>query len=327
MSQEVFYRWELKKQSFFDKILQKDKKNTLVIDKSYLQCFIDKQLTEFYIPTLQECTILVLSQWHKLKNYPLAANDVQKIFIKNNEKEISLEQNILSPSDWKDFLLTFQTVFTELTLSFEEKIDQVYQKCGSFIQKDLQIESELLQNMGEIYESVYQAYFLDKKSKHKDEILQNPNVVFTYQRNGFEYYFLRNNFKGGVSKENIQIVENLERTAQENLLLVRNRMESYKNIQQKLLALKKEHTQKMKLRAVAEKLGNLQERNMQQGFNRQDLDFDTEVLGQLDILTENISGINTVEKSEILKIHIGSFREVFENDDRILKEINQKLRK
>lgn len=238
-------------------------------------------------------------------------DETKQIIIKfiNGDEELSIESTSFELNSFFEFLIILKELYQEFTETFEEKLRKVNLKCQKSLKEDRELEEELNQNMGEIYQSVYQVYTLEKHLSVR-ELQKNANVSFYYlTKHGYYVYFMRNHYKIGISNDHIKVSENLLNTVFQNLNVVRSRMESYRNVQEQLINVRKEHQQKQELAKVAKNLASLQARNMKGGEGNETLGFDTEVLTQLDNLTETISSVQTEEQSLILKEHISLFEE------------------
>lgn len=238
-------------------------------------------------------------------------DETKQIILKfiNNEKELLIESTSFELNLFFEFLILLKELYEEYNQTFEEKLRKVNLKCQKSLKDDRELEEELIQNMGEIYQSVYQVYNLNKHLSIR-ELQNNANVAFYYlTKHGYYVYFMRNHYKMGISNHHIKVSENLLNTVMQNLNVVHSRMESYRNVQEQLITVRKEHQQKQELAKVARNLASLQVRNMQGGDGNKNLGFDTEVLTQLENLTETISSVQTEEQSLILKEHISLFEE------------------
>ncbi len=298
---ERFYKLENKKKGGFGGFFSKAVNIEITLQESDL-IITQEDVTNSFVINESEITI---------NDQPIKdVNDVVapiKVKINSKNQECLIHGDDFEEHHLFEFLNILQNLYYEYTETFEEKLRKVNLKCQKSLKEDRILEEELIQNMGEIYQSVYQIYTLGKNSTLRD-LQTNPNVSFYYlTKHNYYVYFLRSHYKTGVTKDTIMISENLINTVLQNLNIVRSRKESYQNIQEHLIQVRKEYKQKKELEKVAKNLASLQERNMKGAEGTSSLGFDTEVLTQIENLTETISLVQTEEQSLILKEHIALF--------------------
>lgn len=316
------------KTGFLGKILGSSPK-FVSLDDRYIQFSEGKNIVEIHFADIKDCRLFVNKrpQAVAIKTHIVRDNETFILEILDRNKSYQIDSQWFEQIKFVEFLRIFQKKYVEESMTFAEKVQAIHAKCDQNMIKDQQLEKDLIDNLAKVYPTVYQPFSIDKKSRDTQEILKNPNIIFSHlSKENYYYYYLRNNFKREASRENIAIVENLLESTQKNLKIVKMRMESYKNVQQKLAQLKKEQQQKEQLKQAANRLSSLQAQNLQQNTQNTDLEFDSEVLGQLDELTSQISQIDTLEKSLFLNENLSIFSQNLDSDDEILKEINRKLK-
>lgn len=322
-----FYHLESQANGLNHKLLRfiKKIKRTVTIDGNYLKISTGKQLDELYIPDILPAKVTELNQEYDLKTYAFKGL-TESLKLTYENQEYIIQSKYYNYNQFIEFLKIIQQAWLESHRTFEEKLDVIYDKCVQHIRHDRRLETKFQQKLNEIYNSVYQVYQIDKKEPIYKQILKHPDTVFYYlNRYNYYYYYRRNHYKPNTDTESIEAGENMIRTVLLNLKITRSRISSYQKIQKDIQHRKTDYRNKKRLAELAQDLESLQEQNMQQGFKKQELDYDTEIIEQLDLLTNNIGEITTEEKSELLQAHIISFTEITENDEDLLKDLNQKL--
>ncbi len=305
----------------------KDNTKTLSLEGNYLKISEAKKVSELYVPDISAAQIHDNQGTHDLKNYAFQHHQIHALELTHERHIFYLESKHFDPNKFIEFTKKLQNSWTESRRTFDEKLDVIYQKCEQNIRRDKRLETEFQNKLNEIYNSVYQVYQTDKKNPNYQQILKHPDTVYYFlNRYNYYYYYRRNFYRPNTTAQTIETVENMIKTVQLNLNVARSRMESYRKIQEDLQRRKIDYQSKKKLAQIAQDLENLQAQNMQEGFKKHELDYDTEVIEQLDILTDTIGEITTEEKSEMLQTHILSFAEMTENENEILKALNQKLK-
>jgi len=324
-----FYHLESQATGLSHKLLRfiKATKRTTTIDGNYLKISDGKQFHELYIPDILPAKVMELNQEYDLKTYAFKGL-TESLKLTYENQEYLIESKHYSYNQFINFLKIMQKVWIETHQTFEEKLDVIYDKCVQHIRHDRRLETEFEQKLNEIYNSVYQVYQIDKKEPMYKQILKHPDTVFYYlNRYNYYYYYRRNHYKPNTDTESIDAGESMIQTVLLNLKIARSRIDSYQKIQEDVQRRKIDYRNKKKLAKLAQDLESLQEKNMQHGFKKQELDYDTEVVEQLDLLTDNIGEITTEEKSELLQAHILSFAEMTENNEDLLRDLNQKLKR
>jgi hypothetical protein len=190
-----------------------------------------------------------------------------------------------------------------------EKIEQVIHANIKRLQEDLQLKKAFEQNMIEAYKSIYRirdAFDISKMSTAK--------IVYEFKNIDYSTsYILENDYLPELDEEGVEFGQNLIDAARSNLLLVEQRIAFYKKIDKELEKIKLQQQSRNKLKAVAQNLKDLQEKNtnkiIDQSLSGNPIDMEVRVLSELEELSKKVHNMDDIEKSIQLKEHINWFKE------------------
>ncbi len=215
-------------------------------------------------------------------------------------------------TDFEKFILSFQQQHINLTNTHEEKLLVAAQQGETLLQQDKQLAKEITEALQETYRSVYQTHIVYAEQEEKEfvkEQLKNLEVLYHYTPdNKTYYYFLKDDFLPETDEADRNTAQDLLAASYANLNVVQNRMQAYKQVQEKLQKTIEKVSRQQKLQNVASKLNKLQEKNMQQVNQSQDLDFEADVFEQYHLLLQQIQKTETAEEAEFLKHTIIEFK-------------------
>ncbi len=212
----------------------------------------------------------------------------------------------------------------------DNHIDSAIQKCNIYLQEDQQLVKELKEAMNEAYSSIYQLHTLYIGREGDEMRLQKNDVVFSHQIDEENYHFyLKNNYKLHTEEAEIQTVEKLITTSLHNIGIVAARIKVYEEILTELEQTKAKYLQRLKVQAIANKIDNLQQRNIQKSDEVDELSFDTESIVQLELLTEKVKKADLELYAETLIQHANLIKDNQLDEiksDNLLKYLDEKLK-
>jgi hypothetical protein len=230
-----------------------------------------------------------------------------KLILKNT-KTIEFNSYDYVAEDFSEFLLFFQQKYKEVVSTQAEKLQTVAQKCETLLKQDKQLSLELQETMRLAYQSVYETHCMHVQAEEKEfvkEQIRNLQAIYSYTLdNKTYYYFLENSYLETTEETDILMAKNLIETSQKNIILVENRMQAYRQVQQKMKKILEKQAQKNQLKNVVDKLYSLQEKNILSHQLQDDIQVDAEVYEQYAILLHQIEQIETIDQTEFLKQYI-----------------------
>lgn len=258
------------------------------------------------------------------KDYDLENNNLKikklRLILAKKSKNLSADRKLEFDSyDYEDidflaFVKFFQLWYKNITITEEEKLLSATQKSEKLLKNDKQLAAELVEAMQETYRSVYQTHIIYTEQENKEfvkEQLKNLAVLYSYTPDEKTYYyFLQDDFLPEIDETEKQTAQTLIDASLTNLAIVQNRIQAYRQVQEKLEKTVKKAIRQNKLQNVATKLGNLQERNMQHLNTTQNLDFEADVFEQLNELLQQIQKTETAEQAVFLKEYILEFEKL-----------------
>jgi len=231
-----------------------------------------------------------------------------------------------SKNDFPALIRSIQHFFLEAKGTPLQKLESLKVKTANYVEHDKKLWSELQQSLYEACKSVYQPLETLYSRQSIDELDANPEILFhTIKQGNVLVYFQEDKVLHGVKETDAASVRNLIAAAKENIEIVDARLQSHQEVLSKLKRLSAQMRSRERLRNVASKIDELQQKNIGTSINYEDLAYEAEVIAQFEQLTEHIHSTETLEKSLILKTHIELFKDKDEESS-TLKEINQKLK-
>lgn len=264
---------------------------------------------------LLEKNINTVSDWKKYKFLELEYSGKRKLIpIINYDSE-----------ELKRFVGTVQNYFVEANGSSSQKLEKVRSKTIQYLEKDRKLWSDLQTSLYEACKSIYKAHETLYSKTQVEEFDKDKSVIYhSIKQGNVLVYFKKDHFLPEIKPADASMASDLVLTAKENLEVVNSRINSHDALLNKLDRLSIQIRSREKLQQVAEKIDNLQQRNLK-SQTRPDMKMEAEVIEQFELLTENISHTQTLEKSILLKENLIAFREMEEGEEMLLKELNQKL--
>ena len=242
-------------------------------------------------------------------------------------KTVNISQNDFNELTFQQLAHSFQHYFLEANGSPSQKLERLQQKTEGYAEKDRKLRSEFEQSLYEACKSTFMPLETLYSSETIKELDQNPKVIFHTIKQGNVLVYFRSDQQLPQKKEkSVEVALSLIATIKENLNIVTSRLRSHEEVRQKLIRLGGQFRNRERLQYVANKVGQLQEKNMGHATQLPDLAFETEVIEQYEQLTEHIHNTETLEKSMELKEHLNLFKEINLEESQLLKEINKKLK-
>ena len=246
--------------------------------------------------------------------------------ISYKNKTHQIPQNEFETKEFAAFARNLQRVYLDAKGSPLQKADKVYQKTLNYISDDRRLHSELQLSLQEAYRSVFKPFETLYKKETISELDNDAEVLFhSIKQGNVLVYFKKGEYLPNIKETSIISAESLIEAAKNNLEIVETRLASHYKVKEKLERLKNQLKSRERLKNVANKLDELQQKNINKSLTRTDVEMEAEVLEQIELLTENIHNTETLEKSLVLKEHIALFKENVHEEEIMLKALNKKL--
>lgn len=225
-----------------------------------------------------------------------------------DHREIDFNSYDYNNNTFLDFIKAFQQKHIEISSTQAEKLQFSATQCDNLIKQDKKLVMDLTEAMQEAYKSVYETHIMYVQEEEKEfarEQIKNLEAVYFYSYdNKTYYYFIKDNYLPSSEPEDVAMAQNLIETSLTNLALVENRIQAYKQVQQKMSKIIEKQLQRTKLQNVADKLSNLQQKNISNNGHQDEIHFDAEVFEQYSNMINQIQQVETAEQAEFLKEYI-----------------------
>ncbi len=265
---------------------------------------------------LMEKSLNTIHDWKKIRYVEIEFKGKKKYIPANDFDE----------KEFKDLVRSIQYHLVEANGSSSQKLERVRMKTILYLEHDRKLCSDLRTSLYEACKSIYQSNETLYTKQQVEEFEQDDSIIYhSIKQGNVLVYFRKDKFLPEIKREDVLMAADLVVTAKENLEVVNSRISSHEELLKRLDKLSVQIRSREKLQEVAEKIGSLQERNVS-SQNRADVRNETEVIEQFELLTENINHAKTLEKSILLKENLNAFREMEEGEERLLKELNKKLK-
>ena len=208
-----------------------------------------------------------------------------------------------------------------------EQISGTIQKTRNYLNEDLHLRQELLEAMNEAYYSVYLSNILKVVREGDHWRLKKEDVAFYYTKDEINYqFYLKGNYKAEAGE--IEIAEKLIATSLHNVGIVEARIKVYEEIMMQLQKTQAKYLQRAKLQSLANKISNLQQRNIQNSEDKDELAFDSSLIVDLDKLTEKLKKADLEHYAETLIQHANLLKnnDINEQETILLKDLNNKIK-
>ncbi|MGF1533428.1 MAG: hypothetical protein ACFCUI_06980 [Bernardetiaceae bacterium] len=190
------------------------------------------------------------------------------------------------------------------------RYEELLKKNRNYLNSDLALKRQLENEREEAYRSIYQ--IADGLDMNRSQ----AKVCFSFKNNdGSTAYILQDNYLPNLDEENIITGQNLIEAYHKNLSLVEMRIAYYKKIEAKLQAFMFQEKTRAKLKALARSLQNIQEQNTERStahssmLDENDIDIENRILSQLEDLSDEVHGLEDLEKAIMLNEHISLFKD------------------
>ncbi len=223
-------------------------------------------------------------------------------------REIEFNSYDYNKNAFLDFIRKIQQKHIEISSTQTEKLQLSATQCDNLLRQDKQLVMDLTEAMQDAYKSVYETHVMcvqDEEKEFAREQIKNLEAVYFYSYdNKIYYYFLKYNYLPSSEAEDVVMAHNLIETSLKNLVLVENRIQAYKQVQLKMAKIIEKQLHRTKLQNVADKLNNLQQKNISNNENQDEIHFDAEVFEQYSNMINQIQQVETAEQAEFLKQYI-----------------------
>ncbi|WP_146201603.1 hypothetical protein [Sediminitomix flava] len=261
---------------------------------------------------LKLCNLQEILREHKPVGLTLYSKLNTRIDIKAYEYEAD---------DFIFFLKEFKLSFSEATATIQEKVKKITSQTEKLILSDKVLIRDLERNLQDIHLSIYRKHLsIFRKDAYSEGVIYQRQ-----QEDGRFLYCMNEEFLEGVTEDMIEAAKNLILSTKENIKVVKSRIVTYEQILAKMRVIKSTHEQRQKLQKATEKLNLLQKRNINRKQDLEMLESSSEFLHQLEQLTENISNIDTLQESELIRNEMNLWQHNDLTNPDLLKEINNIL--
>jgi hypothetical protein len=253
------------------------------------------------------------------KEYNLAemsevgVKDVKKIIFKiNPEKSIELNQYDYNNERFNRFAAFLQQKIKDIRATEQEKLSFSLENCDKLIAQDKLLVKQLTENLQQAYSSVYVQHKIMAEPEEKERIkeqLQADGILYYYTNDHKTYYYFeKNDFLGETDEADQATAQALIETAQKNIQIATQRIQAYRQLQEKMLLVIEQYQHREQLKQVANNLSLLQEKNIEKHQRINELDYDATIFGELQHLMTALQQADTADQAEILRQYIIEFQ-------------------
>lgn len=240
-------------------------------------------------------------------------------------KQVEIDSRYFKEGDFERFMQAFSKSYSEATQEIsvgqggkrrlrihssekEDKLDKLLRQNESYLKKDYALRKELEQMLAQLYSDTYQTLNALEIAERQEK------PIFQFRRpDGSEAYVLEKDYLPNLDESAIQMGLELIKAATKNLRVVETRIKSHEELRQKLRRLRSQEESRRKFRMHTKRLRKIQELNTQKDLDQHqasaDLEVETEVLEELERLTNQAHDLDDLDEATALHNHISLFDE------------------
>ncbi len=248
-----------------------------------------------------------------LEGTDFSEKKIKKIIFKiSPEKSVELNQYDYNSERFNRFAVTLQKKIKDLRATEQEKLSFSLENCDKLIAQDKLLVKQLTENLQQTYTSVYVQHKILVEPEEKERIkeqLKTENIVY-YYTNDYKtyYYFEQNDFLPDTDEADQATAQALIETALQNIQIANQRIQAYRQLQEKMLRVIEQYQHREQLKQVANNLSLLQEKNIEKHQQVDAIDYDATVFGELQHLMNALQQADTADQAEILRQYIIEFQ-------------------
>lgn len=284
------------------KTSQKGKKKKKDFAFQNLEQFNYSEEAECLIETKDGRKFVIRSHYFPMGEFSKFLNLLRNTY-QNEEKKFV--------SDKKSETLSPTNPFLNPTVGTNEQGEtmRIVQENLQYMQEDLQLKREFLQNMFDAYVSIY---------RQRDDLdlarIRNAQVIYHHlQADGRNIYFLANDYLPNLAEDNIEIGKNLIAAAHDNIQLIELRLKYRRKLAEELEKLRFQEANRRRLRELADRLKNLQEKNagksLDQSLNPTE-NIDSRVILEIEAISQKVRNTEDLHNAIMLKEYIALFKDL-----------------
>ncbi len=245
---------------------------------------------------------VIRSHYFPMGEFSKFLNLLQKTYQNEEKKFVSVKKNEVSP--YSNPFLNPAPITNE-----NDETSRVTQENLQYMQEDLQLKREFVQNMFDAYISIY---------RQRDDLdlarIRNARVIYHHLRaDGRNVYFLADDYLPNLAEDNIEIGKNLIEAAHNNIQLIELRLKYRRKLAEELEKLRFQEANRRRLRDLADKLKNLQEKNagksLDQSLNPTE-NIDSRVIMEIEAISQKVRNTEDLHNAIMLKEYIALFRDL-----------------
>ncbi len=284
------------------KILKKGKKHKKDYSFQDLEKLNYSEDAECLIETKDGRKYIIRSHYFPMGEFSKFLNLLRKTYQNEEKKFVWDSKNEVSP---------YANPFLNPALVTQEndETSRITQENLQYMQEDLQLKREFLQNMFDAYISIY---------RQRDDLdlarMRNAQVIYLHLRaDGRNVYFLLDDYLPNLAEDNVEIGKNLIEASHNNIQLIELRLKYRRKLAEELEKLRFQEANRRRLRDLADKLKNLQEKNagksLDQSLNPAE-NIDSRVILEIEAISQKVRNTEDLHNAIMLKEYIALFRDL-----------------
>lgn len=217
-----------------------------------------------------------------------------------NNKRIEVAAKDFAIADFKEFLRSLQVNGQGNLLQETDRIKALIKENETYMKADIKLKEGFEKGLLEAYMAVY-------VQRGDLYLKENPDakILFKHDKDKNNViYFIDNDYRPNMNPEGLQTSKMLLAGAEKSVKLVDIRIDSYREIAEKLKNMLENNQFKLQVRKTTGQLENLAIKNeiaSYNDFDKKELLYQIEVIDQLEKITSEMNGLTDLDKAMLLQ--------------------------